>query len=75
MVRLFRVLFYAGLVLLGGCANLQPEVISSSPPTVSVQSFQGRAAAKKLADTKCQQYGRHARWISGDVTYIFNCVD
>jgi len=60
---------------LAGCASTnQTRVVSSSARTVSVLSFKGMAEAQKMADTECQKHGRLARWVSGDVTYIFDCV-
>lgn len=62
-------------VLIAGCGNLQPKVISTSERTVAVQSFDGMSSAQKLADAECSKNSRFARWISGKVTYIFDCIN
>lgn len=60
-------------IFLSGC-NVAPKVNSSSPRTVSVTAFKGLGEAQKLADAECAKHGRLARWVSGEVTYIFDCV-
>lgn len=62
------------VIFLSGCGATFPKVNSSSPRTVSVTAFKGLGEAQKLADAECAKYGRLARWVSGDVTYIFDCV-
>jgi hypothetical protein len=76
MQKLVRFVGGVGIVLaVAGCGTtLQTEVTSSSPRTVSVQSFIGMADAQKFADVECAKYGRFGRWVKGDVTYIFDCV-
>lgn len=69
---LFVVLIAA--IFLSSCGTAFPKVNSSSPRTVSVTAFKGLGEAQKLADSECAKYGRLARWVSGDVTYIFDCV-
>lgn len=61
--------------LIAGCAsNNYTRVVSSSPRTVSILSFKGMGEAQKMADAECSKHNRFARWVSGDVTYIFDCV-
>lgn len=67
------VLAMMATLVLAGC-GATTKVMSSSPRTVSVQSFRGLAEAQKLADAECAKYGRLARWVSGDINYIFDCV-
>lgn len=62
-------------LMLGGCAaSVQTKLLSTSPRTVAVQSFKGMADAQKVADGECAKHGRFARWSSGDLQYIFDCV-
>lgn len=61
------------LILLPGC-GAPVKLMSSSPRTVQVQSFKGMAPAQKMADEECAKYGRLARWLSGDINYVFDCV-
>jgi hypothetical protein len=76
MQKIVRFIGGVGIVLLvAGCgAALQTKVTSSSPRTVSVQSFDGMADAQKFADAECAKYGRFGRWVKGDLDYIFDCV-
>ena len=62
-------------IALAGCGSLKPKVTSSSARTVAVQSFDGLGSAQKLADAECAKYNRFARWVSGDLNYIFDCVN
>lgn len=70
--------FLGGLgvaLALGGCAaTMQTKVVSASPRTVAVESFKGMGDAQKTADGECAKFGRLARWVSGDITYIFDCT-
>ncbi|WP_294767264.1 hypothetical protein [uncultured Rhodoferax sp.] len=59
--------------LLAACGATS-KVTSTSPRTVSVQSFKGMQDAQNLADKECAKYNRFARWNSGDIDYIFDCV-
>lgn len=69
-----KVLLLLPLVLLG-CAAAQTAVTSSSPRTVAVRSFKGMQDAQNAADAECKKHGRLARWVSGDIEYIFDCVN
>lgn len=70
-----RVIALLMVALVAGCAGaMKTKIVSSSPRTVSVESFNGMADAIQLAETECLKYGLHARWVSGKVTYIFDCV-
>ena len=60
-------------VLLVGC-GAPVKLLSTSPRTVAVQSFKGMQPAQDLADLECKKYGRLARWVSGDLEYVFDCV-
>lgn len=60
---------------LTACGGLPTKVTSTSPRTVVVQSFKGMQAAQTMANEECGKYGRLARWISGDVNYVFDCVN
>ena len=31
--------------------------------------------AQNAADAECKKYGRFARWVSGEVNYVFDCVN
>lgn len=59
--------------MLAACGTTS-KVTSTSARTVSVQSFKGMQDAQNLADKECGKYGRFARWNSGDIDYIFDCV-
>lgn len=60
--------------LLAGCNATATKVVSSSPRTVGVQSFKGLGEAQKAADLECAKHNRYARWVSGDLNYVFDCV-
>jgi outer membrane murein-binding lipoprotein Lpp len=60
-------------ILVAGCGTTS-KVTSSSARTVSVQSFKGMQDAQNLADKECAKTGRYARWVSGDLDYIFDCI-
>jgi hypothetical protein len=60
-------------LLLAGC-GAPVKLMSSSPRTVQVQSFKGMAPAQAMADAECGKHGRMARWVSGDINYVFDCV-
>lgn len=60
---------------LAACGGLPTKVISTSPRTVVVQSFKGMQAAQTMANDECAKHGRFARWISGDVNYVFDCIN
>lgn len=59
--------------VLAGC-GAPVKLMSTSPRTVQVQSFKGMAPAQAMADAECKKHGRMARWVSGDINYIFDCV-
>ena len=65
------------LALLSGCAAaLATKVVSSSPRSVVVKSFDGIADAQSTANTACAKYDRFARWVSGEqVDFYFDCVN
>lgn len=63
---------------LAGCAHVpMTSLVSTSPRTVVIQSFEGVGGAQKMASTECQKYGREARYSStvpGTIEYVFDCV-
>lgn len=68
-----KIILAMAVLALAGCAN-QTRVASSSQRSVSVVSFKGMQPAQDMADAECAKHGRLARWVSGEVTYIFDCV-
>ena len=64
----------ATCMALTACNATATKVLSSSPRTVAIQSFKGMSDAQKLADAECARHGRFARWISGDLNYVFDCI-
>lgn len=63
---------------LAGCGHVpMTSLVSTSPRTVVVQSFDGVGGAQKMASSECQKHGREARYsstIPGTIEYVFDCI-
>lgn len=74
-IKIYLLTFAATLT---GCAHVPTtSLVSSSPRTVVVSSFDGVGGAQKTASTECQKHGREARYaatVPGTIEYVFDCV-
>ena len=70
-------LIFSALALTG-CGHVpMTSLVSTSPRTVVVQSFNGVGGAQKMATTECQKHGREARYsstIPGTIQHVFDCI-
>lgn len=70
-------LTFAAAALTGCASSPNTSLVSTSPRTVVVQSFDGVGGAQKMATAECQKHGRDARYAAtmpGTIQYVFDCI-